>query len=524
MTTTMKPTGPRFYYAFTPFLALDTMKDCVDAGCLVAYFTGVEDARFESMISHNEKTKGISDRIFCAGSLDRDEDVRELINACSKPDAATWSSFYEDNDAGPFYGEFLTRRDAEPIRLLVLVSAPWRSKNLNRLLSEAPKLKIVSTTSFQVLRKWGEGEGQTEKLTDTQYLYGRPPLPDWKGMSDAEHERYVRNGIDDIDQLIPVWEFDVQSFTHKQVLNAPIEPRAPLVMLSDAPMLWTESINEIFAWRSTGKTLLSLALGYHLAAGSNLCNLTIPNAVKVLYVEGELPKSQLQERMRQLSEGLTFPSENFTLISKSLQSHDRDQAAVTIKTDAGRQAIESHLEKTGAKVLILDSIASLAQISTNNEEAWLPIIEWMVELRCRGICVIYLQQAGKNGEQRGHSVSEDRIDLAVRLTKTGANPQGAAFTMSFTKEREGVLKPASLRCTAGKWEIDRVTAEDPKKRKEPKKQQILEALAAGVTTRSVAKRFKTSLRTISQIKKEKTDDAPHAANGPYLQGTNDQLQ
>ena len=72
-------------------------------------------------------------------------------------------------------------------------------------------------------------------------------------------------------------------------------------------------------------------------------------------------------------------------------------------------AIEAELERTCADVVILDSIASFAQISTNNEEQWLPIIEWMVELRCRGICVIYLQQAGKGGEQRGHSVSEDRI-------------------------------------------------------------------------------------------------------------------
>src|SRR5580704_126399 len=140
MITTMKSTGPRFYYAFNPFLALDTMKECVNARCLVAYFTGVDDARFESMISHNEKTKGIYDRTFYVGSLDDDGDVNRLIKACSKPIAMKWDDFYEDDDDAPVYGEFLSRYDAEPIRLLVLVSVPWRSKNLNRLLSEAPKL------------------------------------------------------------------------------------------------------------------------------------------------------------------------------------------------------------------------------------------------------------------------------------------------------------------------------------------------------------------------------------------------
>src|SRR5205823_6558843 len=209
-------------------------------------------------------------------------------------------------------------------------------------------------------------------------------------------------------------------------------------------MLWSESITEIFAWRATGTTMFSLGLALHMAAGKDMPGLTIPKAVKVLYVEGELPKSQMQERIKQLSQQLEIPPSNFTLIAKSLQPRGTKQSPVTIKTEAGRLAIEAEIERTCAQVVILDSIASLAQINTNNEEAWLPIIEWLVELRCRGLCVIYLQQAGKKGEQRGHSVSEDRIDLAVRLTATKANHDGAAFEMTFTKEREGSLTPLRL--------------------------------------------------------------------------------
>jgi hypothetical protein len=151
----------------------------------------------------------------------------------------------------------------------------------------------------------------------------------------------------------------------------------------------------------------------------------------------------------------------------------------------------------------------LAQINTNNEDEWVPIIEWFVELRSRGICVVYLQQAGEGGEQRGHSVSEDRIDLAIHLTATDDNPSGAAFKMNFTKEREGSLTPLRLTCTNGVWAVVEKSDEQaaktekpPKTKKQPKDLLIAEALAKGESTRSIADRFNVSLRTIGQVNKE----------------------
>jgi RecA-family ATPase len=117
-------------------------------------------------------------------------------------------------------------------------------------------------------------------------------------------------------------------------------------------MLSSESITELYAWRGTGKTLLSLSLGLHLAAGKDMPRFTIPTPKKVLYIEGELPESQLKDRLSKLSVGLEIQPGNFNVTSKARQGRSKDQSSVTIKTEAGRSAIEGQIKKLGAEVLI----------------------------------------------------------------------------------------------------------------------------------------------------------------------------
>ena len=391
--------------------------------------------------------------------------------------------------------------------ILILMDHGNRTRNLHRILAET-KLAVISSTEKYVNQPAGthsDADAVFERVPDVRCLYGRPALPDFNTLTDEMFDLYSRDGVRDLDSLVPVYDFSVQSFSHKQVLDAPLKKREPFGLVGGQPMMWSESLTEIFAWRGTGKTLFSLALGMHLAAGKSMPGLEILSPRKVLYVEGELAASQLQERYKQLSAGLAIPEGGFELIAKSLQERNRGQAAVTIQTEAGRLAIEEVLERTGADVLFIDSIASLARINTNNEEQWIPLIEWFVDLRCRGICVVYLQQSGKSGEQRGHSVSEDRNDLAIKLTSTKTNPGGAAFDMTFTKQREGSLTPLRLKCTRGVWELGEVKRKAANKtavaKGSKRERRILEALNGGESQRSVAARLKVSLREVSEISK-----------------------
>jgi len=201
--------------------------------------------------------------------------------------------------------------------------------------------------------------------------------------------------------------FDLPEF-HAQNFPA----REPLVVLSrnaKTAVFTTGSINQIFAWRGVGKTMMALALGGAMAKGEPFLCWNASRRAKVLYVDGEMPCAQLQERTRALI-GETEP-EFFRILPFASQTGDIQPLC----TAAGRKAIENVLGD--CEVLFLDSISTLGQFATNDEEEWLHFLRWLNDLRRRGLCVVFLHHAGKSGMQRGHSRSEDMLDVSIKLTR-----------------------------------------------------------------------------------------------------------
>jgi hypothetical protein len=188
----------------------------------------------------------------------------------------------------------------------------------------------------------------------------------------------------------------------------------PIVRLqgSDTPVFTLSSINQIFAWRGTGKTMLALGLGVGMAQGTELLRWRPTRRIKVLYVEGESRNSQLQQRLRALAKGRIDPG-YFRLLTYASQIN----GIPALSTSEGRAAIEA--ETQDAEVLFLDSVSTLGRFPTNEEESWIDFLSWLNHLRQRGFCVIFLHHAGKSGMQRGHSRSEDMLDVSIKLTREG---------------------------------------------------------------------------------------------------------
>jgi hypothetical protein len=179
---------------------------------------------------------------------------------------------------------------------------------------------------------------------------------------------------------------------------------------SDVTVFSTASINQIFAWRGTGKTFVGLSLGVSMAQGTPFLRWHPARKSKVLYVEGECRNSQTQRRLRALANGQTDPR-YFRLITFFSQA----DGIASLSTAQGRQALEA--EVGDAEVLFLDSISTLGNFPTNDEECWIEFLQWLNHLRQRGLCVIFLHHAGKSGMQRGHSRSEDLLDVSIKLTR-----------------------------------------------------------------------------------------------------------
>ena len=107
-----------------------------------------------------------------------------------------------------------------------------------------------------------------------------------------------------------------------------------------------------------------------------------------------------------------------------------------LSTRAGQEAIDPLVED--AELIIVDNLSAWARTGRENEaESWQLIADWILRLRRRGIAVLLIHHAGKNGAQRGTSKREDLLDAVLSLSRPVDYDatQGATFVVEFTKAR-----------------------------------------------------------------------------------------
>lgn len=161
-----------------------------------------------------------------------------------------------------------------------------------------------------------------------------------------------------------------------------------------------------------GKTYISLGISVAVAGGGDFLAWKAPSARRVLYVDGEMPCSSLQERLSSIVAGsITVPEDDsLRIITPDLQ----ERGLPDLASLSGQELIEEHLD--GVSLLVLDNLSALVRAGKENEgEGWLPVQDWALGLRRRGISVLFVHHAGKSGAQRGTSRREDLLDSVITL-------------------------------------------------------------------------------------------------------------
>ena len=124
-----------------------------------------------------------------------------------------------------------------------------------------------------------------------------------------------------------------------------------------------------------------------------------------------------------------------------------------LATTQGQRLIEHHLD--GVDLLVLDNLTSLCRSGNESEgEDWLPVQEWSLSLRRRGMSVLFIHHAGKNKSQRGTSKREDLLDTVITLKHpSDYNPsQGLRCEVHFEKTRSmlgAAAKPFEIKLDSG---------------------------------------------------------------------------
>jgi hypothetical protein len=219
-----------------------------------------------------------------------------------------------------------------------------------------------------------------------------------------------------------------------ELANYKFKPREPIL----SPWLNSQDLCMVYAARGIGKTHFAISVAYAVATGTDFLKWKADKPRKVLYLDGELPGVVLQQRLAMHCPSIKPKEGYFKAWTPDLMGLEEDSPPMPdLSTADGQKVINAQIEADTA-FIVIDNLSAWCRTGRENEgESWLPMSTWLSYLRRRGIAVLLVHHAGKNGAQRGTSKKEDLLDISIALDrpKEYLPEQGAAFTAEFTKAR-----------------------------------------------------------------------------------------
>lgn len=381
-------------------------------------------------------------------------------------------------DAGniePVIGELKKTYPNSPIKIAGDDDV-WKEQNTGRATAQQAALKHGCSVVFPTFKNL---EAKPTDFNDLHVLEGL-----------EEVKRQVENGPQ---------KTTLKAITIKNLLSMDIQPREMILN----PILPEQGLAMIHAPRGVGKTHVSLLVSHAVAMGGQIFNgkWASNRPHKVLFVDGEMPLVVMQERLAKIissSEAETASEDNLMIITPDLQ----DTGLPDLSTPQGQQTIEEHLKDV--KLLILDNYSALCRRGRENEsESWIPLQEWFLKLRRRGISVLLVHHSNKSGAQRGTSRKEDILDTVITLRKPeNYDPrEGARFEVHYEKARgffgeEAAPFEAILREESGQFTWCIRDIEDCQMDK------VLSLKKEGLSQRNIAEETGLSPATINRRLKE----------------------
>ncbi|MHB8069059.1 MAG: AAA family ATPase [Desulfobaccales bacterium] len=290
-------------------------------------------------------------------------------------------------------------------------------------------------------------------------------------------------------------------------------PKREFLLNGDFP-LETASITLISSDPGIGKTMLALEIAKMVATGDyglgGTCN--APEALKVLYADGELAFPELKDRAEIFSlAGITY----LTLLSKLYLELKDTQPSLELAEKGVRDILTKYIFKSNFKLVIIDNIYSLFQIDLNSANEWAPINQWLLKLRSHGVATILIHHTGKGGEQLGSASKLFNINTALVLNKAkpaDGDEKCCCFSIKVKKQRgQGLnLEGKKFIFRNRSWTVE---GQSKVEKKMSTKVTILKGLAEGKTQEAIAKEVGKSQVWISKLKKELITEGLLTAEG-----------
>jgi len=260
-----------------------------------------------------------------------------------------------------------------------------------------------------------------------------------------------------------------------------IPDRNAIVCENGAVLFYEASINQILAWRGVGKTNFGLGLADAIAGGGQLLDFKTDKPRQVLYVDGELPLRQLQERVQERVQ--PHNRSKVQLLNPEMLTPVR---GMNLLDPRDFDALRDLVERNRTEVLVLDSQNQLMKGDSNDPEFHEHRQEVLRALRWMGLCVIEMHHTGKSGLQRGISRNDDILDVQIHLKKVAdwEAGDGLLFELGYEKVRHAAALTSGYLVTLedGQWA----------KRATDEVKAAAELFQEGKTEREVARALKCS--------------------------------
>ncbi|MEM7048134.1 MAG: AAA family ATPase [Acidobacteriota bacterium] len=273
------------------------------------------------------------------------------------------------------------------------------------------------------------------------------------------------------------------------------------------PLILQKSLSMVYAPRGCGKTLFSIGLGWAIATGGRFLRWTAEEPNPVLYVDGEMPAEDMQERLRNLgkSQGVKNDREGMFQIA-SWDAQGPEGSPPDLSTERGRTEIERQLRP--GSLVVLDNVSCLLPTVRDNEaDSWSPTQAWLLRLRRQGFSVLLVHHSGKSGAQRGTSRREDVLDLSISLARPAdySPEEGARFTLKFPKARhifgEDVAEIEARYSTKPAGEAGKLEGWTWKPLQDSIAEQAQQLAAEGLPQREIAEQLGVSQSTVCRALK-----------------------
>jgi putative DNA primase/helicase len=231
-------------------------------------------------------------------------------------------------------------------------------------------------------------------------------------------------------------------FSLDEILVHKFPKRRVLLSRGEYPILRAGNIAQVFAYRGVGKTWFLETLALVAAYRVEALGLCAPDAVRVLYVDGEMASEDVKDRLQLLVDKLSVQPKfgaQLTIVGADWQ----EEYLPRLDTPSGQAAIEPFIDD--ADLVILDNRSSLFDPEGEKDPtAWQLAQDWLLSLRRRGKAVVMAHHANRQGGARGIGKAEDVIDLNLKLSRPEdyKPDHGARFVVEFDKAR-GVHGPAA---------------------------------------------------------------------------------